>query len=105
MLEIGYKHTVDIEAFNEWQIKNNHKEYNNAGKFFFDKICGNFRLVGIDSDYSAGFGEKAYTFVFDEEKNKTLRFWFWDGSIQFFTPIGECASDEMEMEAELEFEF
>lgn len=95
MLKIGYKHTVDIKAFNEWQMRNNRPAYNNALSFFSDKVCENYRLIEVKNDFSNEFGERTYAFRSDE--GKLRRLWFWTGSIQFFIPINDYVQEEMEL--------
>ena len=63
--------------------------------FFSDKVCENYRLVEIKNDFSNEFGERTYAFRSDE--GRLRRLWFWDGSIQFFTPINDYVQEEMEL--------
>ena len=97
MLKIGCRHKVDIEAFKMWHEENGYHKYNAAGEFLTNET-EKLYLIEIEDESDDFYGERFY--YFSERKNgqscETL--YFWNGSLDFFTPIEDVEYVQEEME-------
>lgn len=103
MLEIGYRHTIDIEKFRNWNKEHGHDSYNGLEIFFLEERHKKlfFRGFIIEAEASNLFGEIKYWF--SEQKDTEINryadiiIWLWRESLQYFSPIGCSKQEEMDV--------
>lgn len=100
MLTIGYKHTLDIEKFIDWNEKHDHDSYNGLKNFLLEERHRKLFFRGIISESSFLFGETKFWF---SEQKYTARgifdvtIWLWNESLQYFSPILPSKQEEMDV--------